>query len=49
LQIVHLEVRPDPAYGWAAFVVADLRKVTKYQSLVEAIGSKLRADFDLLD
>lgn len=49
LQIAHLEVRPDPTYGWAAFVVADPRHVADYQMRIDMLANDLRREFDLRD
>jgi len=47
MRITHLEVHPDPVYGWHPFVVAEPHLVTDYTSRVEAIARELRDQFDL--
>ena len=47
LRIAHLEVRPDPAFGWAVFVVAPSQLVGRYQAIVDDIARELRAKYDL--
>jgi hypothetical protein len=47
LDISHLEVRPDKAYGWHASVVAHPNVAGEYQAHVERIASELRALYDL--
>ena len=49
LRITHLEVRPDPAIGWAVFVVAPPQLVGRYQAIVDDIARELRAKYDLTE
>jgi hypothetical protein len=46
-EIFYMEVRPEPTFGWAPYVVADPAKVGGYQALAEEIAQQLRAKFDL--
>lgn len=47
LEIHSLEVRSDPIYGWAPFVVAHPDKVGDYQAHANRVARALRARFDL--
>jgi hypothetical protein len=43
----HLEVRPEPTYGWGAFVVANPQVVGECQAQADRAARDLRAHFDL--
>lgn len=47
LEIHSMEVRSDPVYGWAPFVVAHPDKVGDYQAHAERVARALRQRFDL--
>lgn len=42
-----LEVRPDPAYGWAAFVIAGPEVVGQLQAHANRVATFLRERYDL--
>jgi hypothetical protein len=44
---VYLEVRPDPAYGWAPFVVSATPEAIKNQNVAEQIAAELRLQYEL--
>jgi hypothetical protein len=43
----NLEVRPEPTFGWAAYVVADPKFVADYDQRVSALCDELRELYDL--
>ena len=44
--ISHLEVRSDPTYGWAPFVVAHPERVGELQARAEKIAMEWRGSYE---